>query len=248
MPGRSLPNSDTARTSALDTAFNKWDATPAPLRAFSDAQHDALVAQRAPWRQANGAAGTALSAQTSAVNQAETLGSALGQLVSHFIQGFNLAVARGYYPASARAYYQLDVGNAELPTLTNQAARLTWAQNILDGETARQTAEGAAFKPMAMPSAAEISAALAAYVPALTVASTAKDAYDVAQQDVQALRDGVDAVILDLWDTIEFTYRHDDAATLRRKAREWGVVYAPRPGETPDPTPTPSPTPPTPAA
>ena len=123
------------------------------------------------------------------------------------------------------------------------ADRLTWAQNLRDGEAARATAQGPAYKPMALPAAAEITAALNAYLPALETASTAKNAYDTAQEAVQGLRPAVDAVILDLWDTIEYTYRHEDATSLRRKAREWGVVYATRPGENPDPTPTPTPPP-----
>jgi hypothetical protein len=243
MPSRSLPNSDATRSTALDAAFNKWNATAASLRPFSADQFAALVAQRTPWKLKTGAAGTALSAQLAAVSAAENRGTALGQLVSHFIQGFNLAVARGYYPASSRAFYQLDASSDAVPAITSQADRLTWAGNVTAGETARQTAEGAAYKPMAMPAAAEISTALAAYEPALDVASTAKDTYDIAQEAVQVLRPGVDAVILDLWDTIEFAFRHDDPTSLRRKAREWGVVYMARPGETPDPAPTPTPPP-----
>lgn len=247
MPSRSLPHSDPTRTNALNTAFNKWNATAAPLRPFSSTQFDALVAQRTPWNQAAGAAATALSAQLKATSKAETLGGGLGQLISHFIQGFNLAVARGYYPASARAFYQLDGSDSDVPDISSHTDRLVWAQNIVNGEAARQTAEGAAFKPMAMPAAAEISAALAAYQAAQAAASTAKDAFDLAQEAVQALRDGVDAVIVDLWDTIEYAYRHDDPTSLRRKAREWGVIYILRAGETPDPAP-PAPTAPAPPA
>jgi len=244
MPYRRLPITDVDRTSALDEAFNKAAVTPAAQRPFSAAQYDPLVAQRTLWKAAIKAAAAALGAQTTATNRAETLGQSLEQLISHFFQVFNLAVARGYYPASARAYYQLDVSSAEAPVITSHAGRLAWAQNLLDGEAARQTAEGAAYKPMAMPRAAEVSAALAAYLPAHETASTAKNAYDLAQEAVQNLRPAVDAAILDLWDTIEYTFRHDDPASLRRKAREWGVVYVSRPGETPDPEPTPTPTPP----
>jgi hypothetical protein len=41
--------------------------------------------------------------------------------------------------------------------------------------------------------------------------------------------------VKDLWDTIEFHLRHEPTpAGLRRRAREWGITYATRPGETPD--------------
>ena len=38
-------------------------------------------------------------------------------------------------------------------------------------------------------------------------------------------RPAVDDLIKDLWDTIEFNLRTEEPSSLRRKAREWGVVY-----------------------
>lgn len=246
MPGRSLPNSDAQRTSAFDTAFNKWAATPAGQRAFSTDQYNALVAQRTPWKTTAGAASAALFAQTNATKAAEDAGQKLEQLISHFFQVFNLGVSRGDFNASARAFYNLDISNAVAPMAASQADRQTWSQNVIAGEAARQNAEGAAYKPMALPAAADVAAAQVFYTAALGTASTAKDAFDLAQEAVQGLRPAADGCIKDLWDTIEFTYRHDDPPSLRRKAREWGVVYVTRPGETPDPGPTPpAPTPPT---
>ena len=42
---------------------------------------------------------------------------------------------------------------------------------------------------------------------------------------VAAQRPAVDDMIMDLWDTIEFNLRTEEPSSLRRKAREWGVVY-----------------------
>lgn len=246
MPSRTLPNTDVQRTTAMDVPFNKCAVTPAAQRPFAVDQYNGLIAQRTPWKNATGAAATALSLQVNAVDAAETLGADLEQNISHFFQVFNLGVARGKFAASDRAFYQLDASQASAPAVTSHADRLTWAQNIVAGEAARQAAAGPAFIPMAMPSAAEAGDALTAYLASLEPASNAKDAFEATQKTVQNLRPAADAMILDLWDTIEYNFRHDDASTLRRKAREWGVVYATRPGETPDPGPTPTPTPPTP--
>ena len=38
-------------------------------------------------------------------------------------------------------------------------------------------------------------------------------------------RPAVGDLIKDLWDTIEFNLRTEEPSSLRRKAREWGVVY-----------------------
>jgi len=232
------------RTSALDLAYNKRPTVAAGQQPISQDLFDALTAQRTVWRQKVNAAATALSTQTKATAAAETQGRRLEMFISHFFQTFNFAVIRTEFPASARALYKLDVNSANVPPLITHADRLTWAQNIADGEAARATPDGTDYRPMVLPSAAEVAAELAAYLPLTKTASTAKDAYDTAQEAVQALRPGVDAVILDVWDAVEYFYRHDDPTSLRRKAREWGVVYVTRPGETPDPEPTPTPTPP----
>ncbi len=64
---------------------------------------------------------------------------------------------------------------------------------------------------------------------------TAKDAYDGEQADVSNLRPAADQLIKDIWDEVEFSLRQLDAPSLRRRAREWGVTYALRPGEPEEP-------------
>ena len=66
--------------------------------------------------------------------------------------------------------------------------------------------------------------------------STKKDALNAEQEDVAALRPTVDLLVRDIWDEVEFTFRHDAPSSLRAKAREYGVVYASRPGELAAPT------------
>ena len=79
---------------------------------------------------------------------------------------------------------------------------------------------------MSMPEAGDVAAVLDSYNVIAAQQSAAKDAYDLAQEAVATLRPPVDAAILDAWDDIDNAYRHDDPASLRRKAREWGVTYS----------------------
>jgi len=88
---------------------------------------------------------------------------------------------------------------------------------------------------MAMPSAAEIATAAAAYATSSATQSEKKDAFDTEQGQVAALRPAADKLIKDIWDHIEFTYRDEPGPSKRRKCREWGLTYIARPGETPDP-------------
>ena len=96
---------------------------------------------------------------------------------------------------------------------------------------------------MAWPTIAQVNAAAAACAAAENIQSGAKDAYDDAQEAVANDRPTVDAAIKDAWDTIEFNLRADAPPSLRRKAREWGVVYI---GEDEEPAPPAPPVPPTP--
>jgi hypothetical protein len=88
---------------------------------------------------------------------------------------------------------------------------------------------------MAMPSAAEVATALATYNAELTVQTAAKDSLESEQSDVNQLRPEADQLIRDVWDEVEFALRQLETTTLRRRAREWGVFYALRPGEPEEP-------------
>jgi hypothetical protein len=50
----------------------------------------------------------------------------------------------------------------------------------------------------------------------------------------------VDDLIKELWDTIEFALRNEESSSLRRKAREWGVVYDGDAADSVTPTPAPA--------
>lgn len=62
--------------------------------------------------------------------------------------------------------------------------------------------------------------------------TTAKDSYDLEQSDLETNRPAVDALVLDMWDTIEFKLRTLSGPS---RGREWGIVYLTRPGEPPVP-------------
>lgn len=247
MPYRALPNSDSARLSALEACATKATTVAATARPYSDELQSRLEALLGKFRTEARETGTALSAQTAATARASLDFAALQTNVSHFIQVLNLAIARGVIPAEARGHYGLDVSSTVVPAISSHSAAVLWAQRIIAGEAARRAADPAA-PAMALPSAAEVAATLTAYDASSKAQSTAKDTLDREQEDVDALRPTIDALITDLWDTIEFAYRKDSAPSRRRKCREWGIVYITRPGEELDPeeaTPAPPTTPPT---
>lgn len=247
MPYRALPDSDSTRITAIAALVAKAATVPPADRPYPAALHTELSTLGPQFATEAQQAGTALSAQSTATSQATLDFLALQTVVSHYFQVLNLAVARGVIPREARAHYQLDISNATVPDLITQADVVLWAGRVATGETARMALPGAVA--MAMPSAAEVATAASAYGTSAKTQTTAKDTYDDEQGDVAALRPGIDKLIRDIWDYIEFALREDPAPSRRRKAREWGLTYVTRPGETPDPedsaaSPTPTPQPP----
>jgi len=238
MPYRHLPNTDSQRLLALNSAHEKWIATTAPadrlLTAAQFAQLDLTLPDslHSLFKKDVGEASAALAAQGGLTTQHDTAHSALAQIVSQFIQVFNLGVARGVFPRADRAYYGLDLNQSDVPLMASHADIQLWAGKLIDGEAAR-TAKGGATA-MAMPAIGEVAAALTAATTLKQTQTGAKDTYDKEQADVSSARAAIDALIADLWETIEFNLRKLDGPSRRRRAREWGVVYLSRPGEPED--------------
>ncbi len=253
MPFRHLPDSVSQRLTALHGALTKWLATAAPDRLITAAHFAALdltdpASLHSLYQRDIGESATALAQQASRTSEHDLAVGVLAMTVSHFIQVFNFGVSRGRFQRSDRAFYGLDVNRADVPPLQSHAGIDQWAHKLIDGEAARLAAQPGATA-MAMPAASEISAALADVEAARESQTTAKDTYDNELADVENHRPAIDALIVDMWDTIEFNLRAQDNPSKRRRAREWGVIYLTRPGETPDPevpTEPEEPTPPTP--
>lgn len=244
MPFRHLPNSDAQRLAALAGANKKWlNTTNAADRLITAEQFAQLdltnpASTYSVFKRDVGEASAALSKQTDITDDHTVAAGSLGQIISHFIQVFNFGVARGIFTRSDRAFYGLDVSRSDVPVINTYSDFALWAGKVVDGEAARQqaaTAAGTPFFPMAMPSAAEVADALALVEEIRGRQSGAKDSYNKEQSDVETDRPAVDALIADVWDTIEFNLRKQDGSSRRRRAREWGVVYLTRPDETPDP-------------
>jgi len=232
MPIIYRPDTDIQRLQAMEAAKAKADVTPVTQLAFSADTLAVLLPFLTQFKQEVQQRGTALSAQAAATAAANPARKALDMYIRHFISVFNLGVDRDKYPATDRAHYQLPVDYHKYPELGTDSAKLLWARNIVDGDATRVTAGGAA---MENPTAAEVDAKLTDLTNALGAQNPAKDAYDKEQEDVAALRNQADDIIADVQDTVLFTFRKDDAPSMRRKARGYGIVYRLSKEEVPTP-------------
>ncbi len=222
MPTRSIPRSDDNRSNALGTCALKAQHTLPAQWLITTTLNNDLNAILSPWRNARIAAATALQNQTNATAAANSAWVACARIISHYIQVLNLAIERGVVPASVRAFYTLPVSHAEVPAINTTADALLWVEKLEAGEASRVAAGGPA---MAWPTIAQVSAAGALCASTDATQTTAKSAYDALQEAIADMRPAVDTLIKNLWDTIEFNLRDEDLPSLRRKAREWGVIY-----------------------
>ena len=228
MPFRQLPATDAQRFQALQAAFDKAATVAAGQLAFSAANKTLLDALLPQFGTLIGLRGTALAAQTNATDAQDTQGVRVRMWTSQFFQNLNMAIERGVIPSSARAFYQLDVSQAVLPKLNSEADLVLWAGRAVSGEAARVAAGGG---PIQCPPITEVTPELSAYQALRSTQSTKKGDFDTAAENVDALRAAVDTLVQDIWDEVEFHFRHESSASMRNKTREYGVYYASRPGE-----------------
>ena len=222
MPSRKLPNTDAGRKRALDKGKTKNDSLLPAAKPLTPATAVRLTAIQLAFKNAMIARAGARSGQAGASGTEDTSFSNLHNHISQFIQVFDFGVTRGVYVRANRAMYQLPVSGIALPNLTSEADLVEWAQNLHDGDALRISAGGA---PMANPGIAEVDAAALDFNTTSTAQSGKKSAYDTTQETLETLRPEADAVIKKMWDETETFYNEEEPPSMRRKAREMGVIY-----------------------
>jgi hypothetical protein len=232
MAYRRLPNSTPQRLRALMAIYNRAAATPPAQLPFKQETIDRLNVFYPAYHQKITDMAKALSAQAGITAQVITAKQAATWLVLDFIDALQNAIRRGAFDASVRALYDLPMEKRQRPKLQSEQDIITWGENIHDGETKRISLGGA---PITFPSLAEVDAATQDFKTKNLQQSEKKYAYDNAQEAVQTENQKADKLILKCWNEIESEYDVGDKPSLRRKAREWGVVYVPRKGEKVDP-------------
>lgn len=220
---RRLPQTDASRSKALTKAKAKQDSIPAANQFLTTSTETRLDAIQPVFKEAMQRRGVALADQVGATAGMSQSFVKARVYVSQFFQVFNLGVARGKYPLSHRAYYQIDTSSDSVPSLNSHQDVAFWGENIETGDAARIAAGGDA---MANPSAAEVKDEVDNFIEKNNEQSVLKDVYDHQQEAVAALHEETDKVIKKVWDEVETYYNEEENSSRRRKCREWGVVYA----------------------
>ena len=218
---RRLAQSNKTRNEALQNAKTKKDSGPADMPISPDVI--IRLDNIAPDYKAAMTNVTVKKAELSIKIAAKAVAARKARkFVSYFIQTFNNGIELEIFPKQHRAYYNLEVESGKVPYLGSEQALKTVGQALIAGDPNRVAAGGAA---MAIPDIASLTAAFSAWFSLFTECSNLKDALDTAQENVAALNEEADGVILKVWDQVETFYNEEDKESQRANAREWGVVY-----------------------
>ena len=253
MPSRRLPNSVPTALLGLKTARDFYLLTPLPADRAIDAATFAKLDPADPtsflnrWLKELGDIATAKTAGTPITERLKPKKDRAALLVSHFHQVLDLGITRGTFAAGARSYYGRDAHDTRIPDLSTYEDIATAADDIKKGEADRQTAEGANFIPMALPSAAEVETARVQFKTDLDLSKQAGVTLDREEEEAGALYPEAQALAVDIAKQVEHHHRQDpDDASRRQKCTRWGVVYVfepNEPGAPPPPANPPAPTP-----
>ena len=223
MPSRRLPRTVDEHKEAMRIAKAKKDAAaPGDVLPITPEIIAVLLAFYPGFVAAINSTKLALSKQTAATRTKTLSFRKVALIISHYYQTLNNAIARGEIPQEHRNLYGLSLQDSRVPQMRSEAELSKWADNTISGDAMRVAQGGVA---MAMPSAAQVQAAYTIYLADKASQSAMKEAFDRAQEGLNAMMTQARQLVKDIWNDVENTYRNDDDESRRRKAAEYGVVY-----------------------
>jgi len=228
MPYRRLPNTDTARLRALKAAVKKGRELPPFKLAFSQSAFTKADLFINSYEKAIATYKAAYSKQTERSKEYQAVAKKARLYLSHFIQVLNLAISRGELSEEVRTLYGMDIDERKLPNLTADKDLLEWGKKIIQGETSR-TSRGQ--QPITNPTIAVVKVRYENFAEAYSHQRILQQNTQRSQAELEELRKKADAIILEVWNEVEETFKDLPDHERREKAQEYGLVYVYRKNE-----------------
>ncbi len=165
---------------------------------------------------------SSISAQMSEVGRQARL------YLSHFIQVFNMCIARGEIKADMRLLLCLEEYGATVPELATDKQLLDWGKKIIDGEEQRMAQNGG--NRIYNPSIAVVKVKISQFEEMYHKHRDILQTIQKHHTKLDSLRARVDQLILDLWNDIEASLSPLDDER-RAECVRYGVAYFYRPQE-----------------
>lgn len=223
MPYRRLPNTDTARIGALRKAIDMEmrqtpDNQPASFKTLNEAKvlcsrFEATVKQfRFHYDE-----------MAKCNKRFQPLCRMARLYVSHFIQVLNMTILRNEIKAEYKELYQLSPDDYTLPDLASEKALAEWGQRIIDGENKRLAQRGGT--PIYNPTIAKVRVHYDIFIEARYERDRYKKQMQRSLDQLNSLREEIDALILKIWDEVESHYNAIAGEERIEKCRKYGIIY-----------------------
>ena len=228
MPYRRLPNTDQARLRALKTAIQR-------------ASESDFIEQVLPYRLTTEAENCLLKFESTVTQYKANIDSKVDAnkkyklivqntriYISHFIQVLNFAVIRGDIKREQKRLYKLKEDSNTLPDLSTEEDLLVWGKNIIEGETARMGQGGIAIN---CPPINKVKVYYDMFRDSQITQSMHRMSTNRLSGDIDTLRQEVDRVIVQIWDTVEEHYGKCLPYNRMRCCENYGMKFYYRPHE-----------------
>ncbi|MFT5465989.1 MAG: hypothetical protein ACI8UO_001086 [Verrucomicrobiales bacterium] len=233
MPHYSQPRSEADRLSTLKKTLAAT-ADGESLAEFVPANTRTAVADFIPdFELAVQAIDTATAGRAKEVSEKNEAEESLHDFVTDFYEVLRRRTKREKHNVSVLVHYSLSQ-SGENPPLGAEDDLIKAAEDIVAGEP---KAVEAGFPAMINPAAAEVDAALQAFLKERGEVAPADEKVRKAQAEVAKLRPEADKLIRKMKKGVEFLMDEEPAPSQRRVLRLMGYKFTPLPGETPEPDP-----------
>lgn len=222
MPYRRLPKTDAARLKALKILLDNNDIYTVRnnfvgWKSLNRAQtvYDRLYTSCSQYK-------LMLGAQKRHTSKIDKLMRNASMYVSHFLQVLFLAVERKEIKKQSLELYGLTPETTALPNIKSPDGLLEWAPKIIQGEKARLKKGG---RPIYNPTIGMVATHYEIFREMYEKHRASVQKTQKALEAVQAQREEIDALLLDIWNQIEHHYENEPPERRYAECRKLGVVY-----------------------
>lgn len=229
MPYRRLPNTDQARLRALHAAMEMSSHVGATEMLITPKMHLDAKMFTPIFEQIVKQYSDARELQSVLSKQVDSAAKMAKMYLSHYIQVFNMCIARGEIKKEMREMLGLKINDDTIPVIETVGQVLSWGNIVIEGEEKRMT-QGKGNR-IYNPSIAVVKVKIQQLG---EVYNKHQDLLQTIQKHhikVEEVRPKADALILEMWNEIEKRLETCDAEQKREIASRYGVVYIFRPSE-----------------
>ena len=227
MPYRRLPNTDQSRLRALRIAVEQADRQDynqvISLKTLHEAQTylTEFEIKLIQYQQT-------FENQVNANKRYQLLISNVRMYISHFIQVLNMSVIRGEIKKEYKSFYQLDIENHTVPDLSTESSLLEWGKKIIDGENERLHNGGF---PIYNPTIGKVRVHYDVFKEYWETQRFLQATTNRVWTDLDKFREKGDAIILDIWNQVERSFKHCKPHARLTNCQKYGLIYYYRRGE-----------------